>query len=105
MNAHFNQESGNQGGAGNNGLKKDNALAKIARKNSKKLKNRRCIATPARLCDYFDAGIMERLQHQLISSHVNQNRLGLSLSSGKLTFSSQVIFKKNLFFPSIQKLN
>jgi len=90
VNAHFNQDSGHQGGAGSNGLKKDNALAKIARKNSKKLKNRRCIATPARLCDYFDAGIMERLQHQLISSHVNQNRLGLSLSSGQLTFSSQV---------------
>lgn len=46
----------------------------------------------ARLFDYFDSGVMERLRHQLINSRVNQTKLDLSLITNGLTVHSQVKF-------------
>ena len=46
----------------------------------------------ARLFDYFDTGIMERLRHQLVDSQQSETRLGLSPLANSLTVSSQVSF-------------
>ena len=40
--------------------------------------------------DFFDAGVMERLRHQLLNSRASQNRIGLSSLSPCLTVHSQV---------------
>ena len=45
VNAHFNQEVGASNGNGH-GLKRDNAPAKVIRRNSKKSKHRRSKAAP-----------------------------------------------------------
>ena len=55
----------------------------------------------ARLFDYFDTGIMERLRHQLVDSQQSETRLGLSPLANSLTVSSQVSF--HLFFFSFWK--
>jgi zinc finger protein AEBP2 len=48
----------------------------------------------ARLFDYFDTGIMERLRHQLVDSQQSETRLGLSPLANSLTVSSQVIARR-----------
>ena len=122
VNAHFNQEVGQNGnGNSSQGVKRECAPAKLVRRNSKKSKYRRSKAAPgtvpsisiidnlfifffflcdsnclfywifaARLFDYFDSGVMERLRHQLFISQESQQRLGLSSRNNCLTVQSQV---------------
>ena len=74
----------------------DNAHLKetpAAKRSFQKPKKQSCssIATsPLKCCDFFDAGIMERLQHRLLlSSHFDEN--GFPVSNGEVTLTSQVI--------------
>ncbi|KAK4012258.1 putative Zinc finger protein AEBP2 [Daphnia magna] len=92
VNAHFNQEPGQTGNG--NGIKRDNAPAKVIRRNSKKLKHRRSKVAPARLFDFFDSGVMERLRHQLINSRTTHNQIGVSCVTNDLTVHSQVIARR-----------
>lgn len=95
VNAHFNQEVGQNGnGNSSQGVKRECAPAKLVRRNSKKSKYRRSKAAPARLFDYFDSGVMERLRHQLFISQESQQRLGLSSHNNCLTVQSQVIGRR-----------
>ncbi len=49
-----------------------------------------CCIFLARLFDFFDSGVMERLRHQLINSQVTQNRVGVSCITNDLIVRSQV---------------
>lgn len=112
MNAHLNQ--GTCGANQNNVIKRD-ITSKIARRNSKKHRNRISKVSPGtsftfasctfvmkqtcqnsirpiagRLFDYFDAGIMERLRHQLLFSQLSQKHCGVVFVNGKVTVKSEV---------------
>ncbi|KAJ9601179.1 hypothetical protein L9F63_000647 [Diploptera punctata] len=93
VNGHFNQtETGN----GNSGPRRslESASSKLFRRNGKKLRYRRQ-PWSARMFDYFDAGIMEGLQHRLISMSEMRTQGNIATAAGNtVSLHSKVLARR-----------
>jgi len=93
VNGHFNQS---EAGNGNAGARRslESASSKLFRRNGKKLRYRRQ-PWSARMFDYFDAGIMEGLQHRLVNMTEMQTQGNIANASGNtVSLHSKVMARR-----------
>ncbi|PNF35048.1 hypothetical protein B7P43_G09456 [Cryptotermes secundus] len=93
VNSHFSQS---EAGNGNTGARRslESASSKLFRRNGKKLRYRRQ-PWSARMFDYFDAGIMEGLQHRLVNMTEVQTQGSVAAAAGNtVSLHSKVMARR-----------
>ncbi|XP_069675318.1 zinc finger protein jing homolog [Periplaneta americana] len=93
VNGHFNQsEAGNGNASARRSL--ESASSKLFRRNGKKLRYRRQ-PWSARMFDYFDAGIMEGLQHRLVNMTEVRTQGNVATAAGNtVSLHSKVLARR-----------
>ncbi|EFN85879.1 Zinc finger protein jing-like protein [Harpegnathos saltator] len=90
VNGHFNQPETNS----NNGRRSCENGGKLVRRNGKKLRYRRQ-PWSARVFDYFDSGVMERLQHRLLELETSRTQGRLAETPGNsMALTSQILMRR-----------
>ncbi|XP_014470150.1 PREDICTED: uncharacterized protein LOC106742067 [Dinoponera quadriceps] len=90
VNGHFNQPETNS----NNGRRSCENGGKLVRRNGKKLRYRRQ-PWSARVFDYFDSGVMERLQHRLLALESSRTLGGLAdTPANSMALTSQILMRR-----------